>query len=66
MDWLNALSDDQLAMIGCVLALAAAFAVMSLTWTVRQSLQPNESTASAFVARKKTAPTPAVETRRAA
>ncbi|MFV0443822.1 MAG: hypothetical protein ACK5Q5_09650 [Planctomycetaceae bacterium] len=48
MDWLSAFSDDQIALIGCVLALATAFAVMSLTWTVRQSLQPAKQAASAF------------------
>lgn len=48
MDWLSAFSDDQIALIGCVAALASAFAVMSLTWTVRQSLQPKDQAASAF------------------
>lgn len=66
MDWLNALSDDQIALIGCVLALATAFAVMSLTWTVRQSLQPSESAASAFIKRSRTEPVPAEQRRRAA
>jgi hypothetical protein len=65
MDWLNALSDDQIAMIGCVFALAASFAVMSLTWTVRQSLHPKESAASAFASRAQSQPA-AGEQRRAA
>lgn len=52
MDWLSAFSDDQIALIGCVFALATAFAVMSLTWTVRQSLQPTEAAASAFKPRQ--------------
>lgn len=52
MDWLSAFSDDQIALIGCVFALASAFAVMSLTWTVRQSLQPSKAAASAFAPRK--------------
>lgn len=48
MDWLSALSDDQIALFGCVIALASAFAVMSLTWTVRQTLQPSKQAVSAF------------------
>jgi hypothetical protein len=63
MEWLNALSDDQIALIGCVIALAGSFAVMSLTWTVRQSLQPREAAASAFLKREEQ---PAVQNRRAA
>ena len=55
MDWLSAFGDDQIALIGCVLALGTAFAVMSLTWTVRQSLQPKDAAVSAFTARKTTA-----------
>ena len=58
MDWLSAFSDDQIALIGCVFALAAAFAVMSLTWTVRQSLQPGQAAASAFTPRIKAGPQP--------
>ncbi|MCA9052469.1 MAG: hypothetical protein KDA75_01465 [Planctomycetaceae bacterium] len=55
MDWLSAFSDDQVALIGCVFALGTAFAVMSLTWTVRQSLQPKDASVSAFAARQSTA-----------
>lgn len=51
MDWLSAFSDDQIALIGCVFALGSAFAVMSLTFTVRQSLQPGKQAASAFAPR---------------
>jgi hypothetical protein len=66
MDWLNALSDDQIAMIGCVFALATSFAMMSLTWTVRQTLQPRETAATAYIKRARTQPTPAAQERRAA
>ncbi len=66
MDWLNVLSDDQIALIGCVCALAVAFTVMSLTWTVRQSLQPREAASSAFLKRVQSQPAPASQSRRAA
>lgn len=52
MSFLNVLTDDQIALIGCVLALATAFAVMSLTWTARQSLQPGRNAAAAIKAKR--------------
>jgi hypothetical protein len=42
----DALSDDQIALIGCAFALAISFALMSLTWTVRQSARPAQSAAT--------------------
>ena len=38
MPLLDVLTDDQLAVIGCLGALAVAFGIMSLTWTVRTSM----------------------------
>ena len=40
MSFLEYLSDDQIALIGCGLALVASFGLMSLTYTVRQAVQP--------------------------
>jgi hypothetical protein len=68
MEWLAAFTDDQIALIGCVVALGSAFAVMSLTWTVRQSIQPSQQAASAFEPRvlPKPAAADAQTTRKAA
>lgn len=38
MPLLEALTDDQIALIGCFASLAVAFGIMSLTWTVRTSV----------------------------
>ena len=56
MDFLSAFTDDQIALIGCVLALGTAFAVMSLTWNVRQAIQPKDAAASAFLPRTSAKP----------
>lgn len=37
MSLFEALTDDQVAIFGCVAALATAFGLMSLTWTIRQA-----------------------------
>ncbi len=38
MSFVESLTDDQLALLGCGLALVGAFTIMSLTWTVRQAV----------------------------
>lgn len=37
MTFLETLTDDQIALIGCIVAFAAAFAVMALTGALRSS-----------------------------
>jgi hypothetical protein len=46
MALLEFLTDDQIALIGCAVALAVSFALMSLTWTVREAVKPAAAAAS--------------------
>ncbi len=40
MSFLEYLSDDQIALIGCGLALVASFGLMSITFSLKQAIKP--------------------------
>jgi len=66
MSLLQALTDDQIAILGCGLALAAAFGVMALTGTVRESLDRQKQSHRSAPSRERSTPVAEPSRRRAA
>jgi hypothetical protein len=65
MNLLDALTDDQIALLGCFGALAVSFGIMSLTWTVRQAVTPQKE-ASPTIRAARVPPQQEAEIRKAA